>query len=418
MDVHGAYPPNGDLFRDSNLAQIQEFLERGGDPNYRYYSGVALFHVAVNTVFDNVRVVRELINAGADVNLRTHLDLTPLHFAVYHRKEQVVRALIQAGASVNTKDFLGITVLHLAVSNPVSFGDRMVYEMLQDSRIISELLKHKNVDVNAVDSNGETALMMAVKNERNSAAIQLLRNNANPNICNNVSETPLHAAFALPPNYIQLQLLLRGANIYSVDRNGQTPLDILLKNILSNRKRKFIFLILKVIAFRYNMSSDLKRKFEIVDQLSQFFNKCCDEVDHMRRDFISGNVTMYDFICDCFDENDFKYPLLQIHKPVVERLIKDIYPEYFFEIFENIPEFSLFSILQMKASSKKHAKAKGNAKDLADLLSILDVIYLFSKYLSHVDFFCLIVAFSDVIIAESMQNLHERDFNYCLFYLN
>ncbi|GBM91402.1 hypothetical protein AVEN_204274-1 [Araneus ventricosus] len=192
MDILGAYPPNGDIFSDSNLAQIQEFLHRGLDPNYRYCSGVLLFHAAVDIPLDNVRVFRELINAGAEVNLRTHLDLTPLHFAVYHRKEQVVRALIQSGASVNAKDFLGRTCLHLVVSPLVSFGPQIQFHILKKSRIINELLQHKNIDLNAVDSNGETPLMMAVKNEKNKAALRLLQINANPNICNNFSETPLH----------------------------------------------------------------------------------------------------------------------------------------------------------------------------------------------------------------------------------
>ncbi|CAL1280178.1 unnamed protein product [Larinioides sclopetarius] len=230
MDFLAAYHPNWYIFNDSNLAFIQEFLVREGNPNKPYYSGVTIFHDAINIPSDNIRVVRELINAGADVNLRTHLDLTPLHLAVSQRKQQVVKALIQSGASVNAKDFLGRTSLHFAVTPLIFRGPHMKLRIPPDPTIINNLLQHKDIDCNAMDSNGETALMMAVKDQEMSAALQLFRNEANPNICNNDFETPLHAAFSLSPSYIEIQLLLSGANIYSVDKNGQTPLDILLKN--------------------------------------------------------------------------------------------------------------------------------------------------------------------------------------------
>ncbi|GBN70628.1 Ankyrin-3 [Araneus ventricosus] len=417
MDFRRAFPINLHDYRDSNLAGIQEFLERGGDPNYQVYSGITVFHEAVRLPSNNIGVVRELINAGADVNCRTHLDLTPLHFTVTHRKQQIVNALIESGASVNAKDFLGRTSLHLAVTKWVLYLPPITLQMQPNIWVIDKLLKHKDIDYNLVNSNGETPLMVAVKDQQIEAVELLLGNEANPNVCNNVSETPLHVAFSLPPNSIEFLLLLSGASIYPVDKKGQTPLDILIKNGLDSRTNERVMLILKVIAFRYSITSDLKQKFELIPRLSQFFNKCCDEVDHMKGDFISGNISMHDFFWHCFDESDFKFLLLQIHKPVVERLVRDIYSEYFIEILDMIPKFSLYSILQMTACSKKRGKAKGKAKDLADLLSMLDVIYLFSKYLSYVDIFCLIVAFSDVIIAESMQNLHKRDF-FHIFDLN
>ncbi|GBM91403.1 Ankyrin-3 [Araneus ventricosus] len=417
MDLRGAYPPTLHDYRDSNLAGIQDNLEKGRDPNNQVYSGITVFHEAVCFPSDNIGVVHELINAGADVNCRTHLDLTPLHFAVHYRKRRVVDALIQSGASVNAKDFLGRTILHLAVSRWVLHVQPTSFQVHPDMWVINKLLKHESIDCNLVDSNGDSPLMVAVKDRQMETAEMLLWNKANPNVCNNVSETPLHVAFSLPPNSIEIQLLLSGASIYSVDKKGQTPLDILIKNGLDSRKNEWVKLILKIIAFKYSVTSDLKQKFELNPQLSQYFNKCCNEVDHMKGDFISGNISMHDFFWHCSDENNFKFLLLQIHKPVVERLVRDIYSEYFIEILYIIPKFSLYSILQMTACSKKRGKAKGKVNDLADLLSILDVIYLFSKYLSYIEIFCLIVAFSDVMISESIHNLHERDFFYA-FNLN
>ncbi|GBM91398.1 hypothetical protein AVEN_204271-1 [Araneus ventricosus] len=410
MEFPVGYPDQWILYNDSNLAGIQEFLKRGVDPNYQVSKGFTVFHEAICNPFDNIGVVRELINAGADINCRTHLDFTPLHYAVLYRKRLVIDALIQSGASVHAKDFLGATILHHAVTRWEFHMRTGPFVFHRDMWVIDKLLKLESIDCNQVDSNGNTPLNLAVKDQRLDIVVKFLGNKANPNICNNDLETPLHVALAQPLGYIPIKLLLSGANIYSVNKIGQTPLDILM-NIMNNdidsQTNEWVMLVLKIIAFKYSVTSELKRKIELIPHLSRFFNKCCDEVDHMRSDFISGNLTVHDFVWKCFDDNDFKTLLLEIHKPLVERIVRDVYSEYFIEILDMIPEFSLLTILQMTARSKRHAKTKGKMKNLADLFSILDIVYSFSKYLWNVDIFCLIVAFSDVIVANSKGNLYE-----------
>ncbi|GBN64509.1 hypothetical protein AVEN_114427-1 [Araneus ventricosus] len=236
MDIRGAYPLNLHDYRDSNLAGLQDILEKGGDPNYQVYSGITVFHEAVCFPSDNIGAFRELINAGANVNCRTHLDLTPLHLAVHYRKRRVVDALIQSRASVNVKDFLGRTILHHAACKWALQVRPASFQVHPDMWIINKLLKHDSIDRNLVDSNGETPLLVAVKDQQIEAVELLLFKEANPNICNNVSETPLHGAFSQPPNSIEIQLLLSGASIYSVDKKGQTPLDILIKSGLDSQR--------------------------------------------------------------------------------------------------------------------------------------------------------------------------------------
>ncbi|GBM10473.1 Ankyrin-3 [Araneus ventricosus] len=410
------------LFRlvgsDHNLPEIRQLLARGEDPNRQRYGGSTPLHDALKSPEENIGVVRELINAGANVNLSTHdLGLTPLHIAAMHRKCRAVDVLIESGAFVNAKDIHGNTILHIAITISMVFEPPNIKVLWPDEWIIDKLLTHEDIDLNLVDEKGDTPLMYAIKCQQENIALKLLRNNANPNICNKSSETALHVAFAKNhENSVEIQLLINGASIYSVDKNGQTPLDILLKNGLECRTNEWVMLILKVIAFKYNITEILKQKLEKIPRLSQFFNKCVDEVYQMRTDFISGNLTVHDFCWECFNENDFENILSQIHKPVIDRLIRDVYTEYFIDILNGIPDSSWFAILQMTASSKRRTK-DNKVKDLADLFSIMDILILICDYLCCIEIFCLIAAFSDVKFPESMKNVHARSNHMLLNWL-
>ncbi|GBM60957.1 Ankyrin-1 [Araneus ventricosus] len=401
------------LFRlvgcDHNLPEIRQLLARGEDPNRQRYGGSTPLHDALKSPEKNIGVVRELINAGANVNLSTHdLGVTPLHFAVMHRKWRAVDVLIESGASVNAKDIHGKTILHFAVTISLLYEPPNIKVFWPDEWIIDKLLKHEDIDFNLVDEKGDTPLMYAIKSQQENIPLKLLRNNANPNICNKASETPLHVAFAEKHvNSVEIQLLINGASIYSVDKNGQTPLDILMKNGLDSRTNEWVMLILKVVAFKYNIMEILKQKLGHIPRLSQFFNKCVDEVYQMKTDFISGNLTVHDFCWECFNENDFENILSQIHKPVIDRLVRDVYTEYFSDILNGIPDSSLLAILQMTASSKKRTK-DNKVKDLADLFSVMDILILICEHLCSIEIFCLIVAFSDGKFPESMKNVHAR----------
>ena len=95
--------------------------------------------------------IASMIKDGADVNLKTRLNETPLLIAARKNSADALKVLLDAGAKPAQTDKLGWTALmQAAMSN--SHAD------------VVPLLRNAGCDVNAADSDGRTALMLAMDN--------------------------------------------------------------------------------------------------------------------------------------------------------------------------------------------------------------------------------------------------------------
>lgn len=93
----------------------------------------------------NIKYVRDIIAAGANVNIHDDDGVTPLAHAVYHEKNDMVELLLEAGANVNHDyvDFYGNTLLHTSASE--GFID------------IVGMLLAAGADKNILNNDGKTA---------------------------------------------------------------------------------------------------------------------------------------------------------------------------------------------------------------------------------------------------------------------
>jgi ankyrin len=101
---------------------LKVLIEAGADVNEPDGNGATPLLWAVYT--NNVMIVMELIDAGADVNLECQkphetdpeLDgATPLHMAVQYGYEGCVVALIRGGADIHRRTNMGMTSLKYAI---------------------------------------------------------------------------------------------------------------------------------------------------------------------------------------------------------------------------------------------------------------------------------------------------------------
>jgi hypothetical protein len=98
--------------KNSSVERIKNLIDEGADLEVKDTHGMtALLCAACHGRTD---VVQILIEAGADVEARDTGNMTALLWAACHRRTAVVQILIDAGADVEAKDTHGMTALMTA----------------------------------------------------------------------------------------------------------------------------------------------------------------------------------------------------------------------------------------------------------------------------------------------------------------
>jgi len=81
---------------------------------------------------DDITQIRELIKAGADVNVRNQYGATPLMMMSQKGHSEIVKLLLEAGADVNAADTDGCTSLWMASQNDHSEVVKLLLEAKAD----------------------------------------------------------------------------------------------------------------------------------------------------------------------------------------------------------------------------------------------------------------------------------------------
>ena len=155
--------------------------------------------------------VKELIQAGADVNAVNAWQETPIVLAAGKGLNHSVDLLIKSAADVNAVDISGCTALVNA--------SREGHEHSVDSLI------QAGADVNRKTVKGDTPLLLATTNGHNKCLELLINSGADANITDVHGRTSLMiAAHRGHADCLKLLLKLKGAGVNGVDNDGNTPL--------------------------------------------------------------------------------------------------------------------------------------------------------------------------------------------------
>ena len=130
----------------SNEVIMRLLLEAGAKAGFRTKSGRTAFDKAVKLKTDGP--TRLLLEFGADPNQKDDLGQTPLHYASMAGSLVNVSTLIPI-ARVQAIDHYGRTVLHAAIMAP---------EKSERKEVVESLLNTKQIDIDARDTNGWSAL--------------------------------------------------------------------------------------------------------------------------------------------------------------------------------------------------------------------------------------------------------------------
>ncbi len=175
-----------------------------------YYTPTLELLSAVEAKLEVFKAVRELADAGIDVNAKDDEGLSPLHRAVRNGETEVVETLIAAGADVNAKDNDGESPLHRAARS----GETEVVETLIAA----------GADVNAKDNYGESPLHRAARNSETKVVETLIAAGADVNAKDNYEYTPLFRAARYGTTKVVETLIAAGADVNAKDDDEYTPL--------------------------------------------------------------------------------------------------------------------------------------------------------------------------------------------------
>jgi len=220
---------NEDIYEaaeNGNYGLVAQLAENGADLNLKDKKGWAPAHHAAGNVDDGDKVMRVLVQYGADLNIQIkhaneRVGSTPAMIAAEVGAHKVMKILADAGADLDLWD--GQTPLSMAISN----------EHLETVRV----LVNEGATVDLTLGDGLSPLGEAIQNledfESTHTGWKIVRvlvdAGANVNFSDHRGRTPLYIAAESGDNVVVRMLIDAGANVNVNTYNGETPLHIAAK---------------------------------------------------------------------------------------------------------------------------------------------------------------------------------------------
>jgi ankyrin repeat protein len=160
------------------------------------------------------KTIALLLDQGVDVDQANGKGFTALMYTAERSHLPALKFLLSKDANCDARSLEGQSALHIAAR-------------MGKDEALAELLKQPNIDINAGDKLGATALYLAASNGRHDAVQRLLDNGADPRKVDTLGWNALHAA-ACNGNVTVVNTLISGENnLEFIDRannDGFTPL--------------------------------------------------------------------------------------------------------------------------------------------------------------------------------------------------
>ncbi|CAB0036118.1 unnamed protein product [Trichogramma brassicae] len=224
--------------RQKRLASL--LLTKGANPNLACNKGLTPLHLIGYYTDDGDNFIEMFFvywdkqQQTAQVDVKDEMGNTPLLKAVILGEKKVVRKLLERGANPNLANDDGVTPLHLI--GKCTYDDdlaKMFFEFCDDQQ--------QTVKVDAQDKLGNTPLHLALNDRHYKVAELLLRRGVDINIANNDGSTPLHiiGRKKIKVDFVKLFFKIcdekrQTVQIDARDKLGCTPLELAVASLLPN----------------------------------------------------------------------------------------------------------------------------------------------------------------------------------------
>ena len=228
-----------------------ELVKRGADANTTDYAGRALLHRCVGKLHDCVgledqrlRIISELVQRGANLDVRAKNGKTALHIATENNQKETVYQLIKLGADANAIDKHGKNkMLQLSLeTNDIEVSAKLI-SLGADTNMsnkksetalhcaakagytdhVQELVK-AGAGTEARDKHGNTPLLLSANHGHTQAVCALAAAGAAVDVSSTHEQTAVHLAAKSGHTNTVVQLVAYGAPFDSFDQMGFTPL--------------------------------------------------------------------------------------------------------------------------------------------------------------------------------------------------
>jgi ankyrin repeat protein len=223
-------------------------LSRGGNPSFRNKHGNAPLHVASR--YGHVDCMEVLLKHKADPNIKDHEQRTPIFNTIDDEEANMdaLNFLMHNGADLNVKDVLGRPPLHhtndleaiealldhgAEADVKDNSGNSLVHNILRQNGDPIEtltLLTDHEVDLECVNDDKETLLHLCASEDHLECASYLLEEaDLDPNAQDSRGNTALHRS-VMSDECLCLELLVdHGVTIDIQNNDGETPLHLAIK---------------------------------------------------------------------------------------------------------------------------------------------------------------------------------------------
>lgn len=193
-----------------NMEMIHLLMEAGADINAVCASCYEQAAIQIAMEYAYFELVEELMQQGANVQVKSSMNRTPLHSVSHSNNVELAKKLIDSSLDVNAKDEDGATPLHFAAGN----GQ---FEMFK-------LLVENGADLNAVENKGFTVMMNAARGGNVEIINYLIQKGISVNSVSDEIWTPL--LFACSENNYEAAEALMSAYAWAdvMNKDGETPL--------------------------------------------------------------------------------------------------------------------------------------------------------------------------------------------------
>jgi ankyrin repeat protein len=116
--------------KQGDILRVRELLEHGADADMRYSRGWTPLMLAADT--GHTTIIELLLSRGADVNATNEFGCSALAYAALEGRVGAIRVLLRAGASVAVSPH-GVSLLQFAKSGGGRFHTRQHFDILREA---------------------------------------------------------------------------------------------------------------------------------------------------------------------------------------------------------------------------------------------------------------------------------------------